>query len=249
MSARILRHLADADPVLARVIQASRPWRVKPDLDSPPFETLARAIAHQQLNGVVAERILARFVAGCGGGAFPTPEQVLAASDADLRAAGFSLAKIAALRDLATKTRSGVVPAREVLETLSDDEIVERLTTVRGIGRWTVEMLLMFQMARPDVLPVDDFGVRAGFQKAYGLRKPPKPRALAAYGERWRPYRSVAAWYMWRAIELAKAGKLPAPAEKVRMPRVTRRVKRRLRTAADRLRPSKTRAAKQRGRR
>jgi hypothetical protein len=93
---------------------------------------------------------------------------------------------------------------------------------VRGIGRWTVEMMLMFQMARPDVLPVDDFGVRAGFQKAYGLRKLPKPRALAAYGERWRPYRSVAAWYMWRAIELHKAGKLPPPAEKIRMPRVAR---------------------------
>jgi DNA-3-methyladenine glycosylase II len=246
MSARMLRHLSAADPVLAGLIAASGPYRVKPDPACPPFKALARAIAHQQLNGVVANRILERFVAGCGGGDFPTPEQVLAASDADLRAAGFSAAKMAALRDLAAKTQSGIVPARDVLETLSDDEIVERLTAVRGIGRWTVEMMLMFQMARPDVLPVDDFGVRAGFQKAYGLRKLPKPKALAAYGERWRPYRSVAAWYMWRAIELAKAGKLPPPAEKVRMPGVRRRVKRRLRTVLDRLRPSKTGAAKRR---
>jgi DNA-3-methyladenine glycosylase II len=226
MSARILRHLSAADPVLARVIAASGPYRVKPDAECPPFKALARAIAHQQLNGAVANRILERFVAGCGGGTFPTPEQVLAASDAQLRAAGFSAAKIAALRDLAAKTQSGVVPAREVLETLSDDEIVERLTAVRGIGRWTVEMMLIFQLGRRDVLPVDDFGVRAGFQRAYGLRKPPKPRVLAAYGERWKPYRSAAAWYMWRAIELWKAGKLPPPAEKVRMPRVRGRLRR-----------------------
>ncbi|MGH8309302.1 MAG: DNA-3-methyladenine glycosylase family protein [Steroidobacteraceae bacterium] len=229
MSVRITRHLATADPVMAGIIAAAGPYRIKPDRDCPPFRALARAIAHQQLNGVVANRILDRFVAGCGGGAFPTPEQVLAASDAELRAAGFSGAKIAALRDLAAKTHNGVVPSRNVLETLADDAIVERLTAVRGIGRWTVEMMLMFQLGRSDVLPVDDFGVRNGFRLAYGLRKIPTPRALAAFGERWRPYRTAAAWYLWRAIELAKAGTLPAPAEKIRMPRTGRRVRRRAR--------------------
>jgi len=239
MSARILRHLSAVDPVLAGVIAEAGPYRVKPDRTSSPFQALARAVAHQQLNGVVANRILERFVAGCGGGSFPTPERVLAASDSELRAAGFSLAKIAALRDLALKTQAGIVPAREVLETLADDVVVERLTAVRGIGRWTVEMMLMFQLGRPDVLPVDDFGVRNGFRLAYGLRKLPAPRAVAAYGERWRPHRTAASWYLWRVIELAKAGKLPAPAEKIRLPRIARRRKR-VRAVLDRLGRSKT---------
>jgi DNA-3-methyladenine glycosylase II len=226
MSVRIIRHLTTADPVMGGLIVAAGPYRLKAEKGCQPFEALARAIAHQQLNGLVASRILGRFVAGCGGGSFPTPGQVLAASDLDLRAAGFSGAKIAALRDLAIKTHAGIVPTREVLETLPDDAIVERLTAVRGIGRWTVEMMLMFQLGRPDVLPSDDFGVRNGFRLTYGLRKLPAPRVLSAFGERWRPHRTAAAWYLWRAIELAKAGTLPEPVEKTRMPRIRRRVRR-----------------------
>jgi DNA-3-methyladenine glycosylase II len=140
-----------------------------------------------------------------------------------VRAAGFSFAKIAALKDLAAKALAGVVPERPALERLDDASIIARLTEVRGVGRWTVEMLLLFHLGREDVLPVDDFGVRSGFRAAYGLRKLPHPKALALFGERWKPYRSAAAWYLWRALELERAGKLPAPAERVRLPRVAKR--------------------------
>jgi DNA-3-methyladenine glycosylase II len=198
-----------ADPVMAGLIAAAGRYRAEPLPDHPPFESLARAIAHQQLHGAAAESILARFIAACGRGGFPTPQQVLDAADAQLRGSGFSYAKIAALRDLAAKTLSGVVPARAELDTLSDLQIIERLTEVRGIGRWTVEMMLMFQLQRPDVLPVDDFGVRNGFRLAYRLRAMPRPRALAQFGERWKPYRSLAAWYLWRANDLARRKLLP----------------------------------------
>ncbi len=173
-----------------------------------PYESLARAIAHQQLNGKAAQSILTRFT-GLFGQRFPTPEELLAADRQQLRGVGFSFAKITALQDLATKTLEGIVPAAEALEALSDLAIIERLTAVRGIGRWTVQMMLMFQLQRPDILPVDDFGVRNGFRLAYGLAALPLPRALAEFGERWKPHRSLAAWYLWRAVELDKAGLLP----------------------------------------
>jgi DNA-3-methyladenine glycosylase II len=140
-----------------------------------------------------------------------------------MRAAGFSLSKIAALKDLAKKTLEGVVPERTTLADIADDEVVERISQVRGVGRWTVEMMLMFQLGRPDVLPTGDFGVRNGFRLAYGLRKMPPPKALLAYGERWRPHRTAAAWYLWRAVDLARLGKLPTPAERIRLPRTKRR--------------------------
>lgn len=215
-------HFAATDAVMARLMDAVGPYGLVPDLDCTPFRALARAIAHQQLHGAAAKSILARLVGTCGRGNFPTPRQLLAVPESDLRAIGFSRAKIAALRDLAEKCLTGVVPSRAVLERLPDAEIIARVTQVRGIGRWTVEMMLMFQLGRPDVLPVDDFGVRNGFRLAYGLRKMPAPRALAAFGERWRPYRSVASWYLWRAVELAREGRLPPPAERIRMPRVLR---------------------------
>jgi DNA-3-methyladenine glycosylase II len=198
-----------ADPIMAGLIAAAGRYRPEPMPDHPPFQTLVRAIAHQQLHGIAAERILSRFVDACGNAAFPLPQQVLDATDALLRVTGFSYAKIAALKDLAAKTLGGIVPARAELDTLSDLQIIERLTEVRGIGRWTVEMMLMFQLQRPDVLPVDDFGVRNGFRLAYRLRGMPKPRALAQFGERWQPYRSLAAWYLWRANDLARRKLLP----------------------------------------
>jgi hypothetical protein len=126
------------------------------------------------------------------------------------------------LRDLAAKTLSGIVPMREHLHTLNDLQIIERLTAVRGIGRWTVEMLLMFQLRRPDVLPVDDFGVRQGFRLAYGLKELPPPKVLAMFGERWAPHRSAAAWYLWRAVDLHRAGQLPPPAAPLKLPRLPR---------------------------
>jgi DNA-3-methyladenine glycosylase II len=223
MSRHILQHLGRVDPVLGGVIRAAGPYDNAPEAGCPPFQILAQAIAHQQLNGTAANTILKRLVDSVGQGEFPTPAQVLAAPPAQLRAAGFSFAKIAALKDLAAKALAGVVPDRATLEQLEDAVIIERLTEVRGVGRWTVEMLLLFHLGREDVLPVDDFGVRAGFRAAYGLRKLPHPKALAAWGERWKPHRSAAAWYLWRALELARAGKLPAPAERVRLPRIAKR--------------------------
>jgi DNA-3-methyladenine glycosylase II len=234
VSEHILRHLAAADPVLGGVIRAAGPYRLEPEAGCEPFQILAQAIAHQQLNGTAANTILARLVACCGQGAFPTPAQVQAAPVAQLRAAGFSFAKIAALKDLAAKALAAAVPDRGTLEQLTDEAIVERLTQVRGVGRWTVEMLLMFHLGRPDVLPIDDFGVRNGFRAAYGLRALPHPRALAAWGERWKPYRSAAAWYLWRAVELERAGTLPAPVERVRLPRIRKRRRTTARSGAPR---------------
>jgi len=225
MSQDILTHLSQADPVLGGVIRAVGPCLLEPQSDCHPFQTLARAIAHQQLNGTAANTILRRLIESCGRGQFPTPERVLAASAESLRAAGFSFAKVAALRDLADKTLAAVVPDAAALLQLSDAEIIERLTQVRGIGRWTVEMLLIFQLGRPDVLPVDDFGVQTGFRAAYGLARMPRPKAIAAWGERWRPYRSTAAWYLWRAVELKRLGTLPEPVERIRLPRLKTRVK------------------------
>jgi len=132
-----------------------------------------------------------------------TPSGIEALDDASLRGAGISGIKLAALRDLAAKSRAGIVPTQARLDRMGDEELIERLTQVRGIGRWTVEMLLMHRLGRPDILPVDDFGVRKGFAVTYGKREMPPPKALAKFGERWKPYRSVASWYLWRAADIA----------------------------------------------
>lgn len=221
------RRLAKVDPVLAGLIRAAGKFTHTPNADHTPFHALARAIAHQQLNGTAAESIFGRFVAlypnDGQAAALLEAELVLATPDEKLRAVGLSFAKIASIKDLATKTIEGTVPPYEILHTLADDEIIERLTQVRGIGRWTVEILLMFRLGRPDILPVDDFGVRNGFRLAYGLRGMPTTRALAEYGARWAPFRSVAAWYLWRAVDLHRAGKLPAPSQKTRIKLVKKR--------------------------
>ena len=212
------RRLARVDPVLANLIRAAGKFTHVPNAEHTPFHALARAIAHQQLNGIAAESIFGRFVGLYSqGAALLEAELVLQTPDEKLRSVGLSFAKIASIKDLAAKTIAGTVPAHEILHTLENEEIIERLTQVRGIGRWTVEMLLMSRLGRPDVLPVDDFGVRNGFRLAYGLRGMPTPRALAEFGARWAPYRSVAAWYLWRAVDLHRAGKLPAPTVKIRI--------------------------------
>ena len=234
MSKRIIGHLSRADAVMAGLIGAAGPYRLEADRKGTMFRALARAIAHQQLHANAANAILKRFAAACGNADFPTPADVLAAPAKDMRAAGFSLAKIAALKDLAQKSLDGIVPERAALEAIEDAAIIERITQVRGIGRWTVEMMLMFQLARPDVMPADDFGVRSGFRLTYGLRKMPTPRALTAFAERWRPHRTAAAWYLWRATELARAGTLPKPCERIRMPRMKRRGARKKKKAAKR---------------
>ena len=215
------RRLGKVDPILANVIRAAGKFTHAPNAEHTPFHTLARAIAHQQLNGIAAESIFGRFVGlyplNAKGAALLEAELVLGTADDQMRAVGLSFAKIASIKDLATKTIAGTVPPYEILHTLDDEEIIERLTQVRGIGRWTVEMMLMSRLGRPDVLPIDDFGVRNGFRLAYGLRRMPTARALAEYGARWAPFRSVAAWYLWRAVDLHKAGKLPAPTVKTRI--------------------------------
>jgi DNA-3-methyladenine glycosylase II len=199
-----IKHLAKTDPVMKRLIREVGPFTLTPRSKRSPFESLARAIAYQQLHDKAAENIVRRFVALFPTKRFPQPADVLAMNEHAIRGAGFSRAKVAALRDLAAKILDGTVPTGAIVRKLDDEAIIERLIEVRGIGRWTVEMLLIFQLGRPDVLPVDDFGVRNGFRIAYGRRSMPTPKEVRQYGERWKPYRTAAAWYLWRAADRAK---------------------------------------------
>ncbi len=207
-------HLSRVDRHLARVIARSGPCRMQQETTQSIFEALLESIIYQQLNGRAAATITGRVKAlfpentrrlrtrrGLVEG-FPTPEQILAAPEELLRSAGLSRNKMLAIRDLAAKTLDGTVPTLKQANRMSDDELVERLTSVRGIGRWTVEMLLMFRLGRPDVFPVDDYGVRNGFAKMRRLAELPKPKELMPFGDKWRPYRSVASWYLWRAAEM-----------------------------------------------
>ena len=187
--------VARRDPALGRLVDLLGPPAIRPPLEGY-FAALVRAIAFQQLAGRAAAAIHGRFLANFVEGL--TPEAVLALPEELFRSAGLSAAKTASIRDLAAKTVDGTVPL-EGLEAYSDDEIVERLSKVRGIGPWTAEMFLIFQLRRPDVWPVDDFGVRKGYAIAHELPTLPKPKELAALGELYRPYRSIAAWYCWRA--------------------------------------------------
>ena len=211
-----LEHLRAADPVLARLIDEIGPFRMRLKQAPSLFAALAEAIVYQQLNGKAAAAIFARVRA-----LFPrahqglTPQQVLRASDAKLRGAGLSQSKLLALRDLAKKAADGTIPTLAEAHKLADDVIIERLTEVRGIGRWTAEMLLIFRLGRADVLPVDDFGVRQGFAYAFKKRAQPTPKALAKYGQRWAPYRTVASWYLWRAADRAAKAR---PSAKKRIP-------------------------------
>ncbi len=198
-----LAHLTEADPLLARLIDTVGPLRIQWHPVEDPFEALARAIIYQQLSGKAAATIFGRVVSLFPDGAFPHPRALLEVEEAALRGAGMSRAKVAAVRDLARKTLSGLVPTRKDLLEMPDDEIVSRLVQVRGIGVWTAEMLL-FGMGRPDVFPVTDLGVRKGFMLTFGLDDLPAPSALRTHGERWRPFRSAASWYLWRAVDLAE---------------------------------------------
>jgi len=198
------QHLAHVDPVMDRLIREVGPCTLKPRRRRSPFESLVRAIAYQQLHDRAAESILRRFIALFPGRRFPRPLEVLAMPTDAIRQAGFSGAKIAALRDLAVKTLDGTVPTSRVIRRLDDHAIVQRLIAVRGVGRWTVDMLLIFQLGRPDVLPADDYGVRNGYRLTYGLEAIPTPKQMQRRGEIWKPYRTVAAWYLWRAADRAK---------------------------------------------
>ncbi|MGA9779156.1 MAG: DNA-3-methyladenine glycosylase family protein [Limisphaerales bacterium] len=201
------KHLAASDPVMRRLIHEFGPCELEPETRRSPFQSLVLAVAHQQLHSAAANTILSRFKKLFPHRKFPRPEDLTDVTDGQIRACGFSLAKIKAIRDIAEKTLAGVVPTSRQIIKLSDDEIIMRLTEVRGVGRWTVEMLLIFLLGRPDVLPADDFGVRTGFSQAYKKRDLPKVKDLLAFGERWRPHRTTAAWYLWQAANAARKKK------------------------------------------
>jgi DNA-3-methyladenine glycosylase II len=225
-SAAAVKQLSAADPRLGELIRRAGPFTLRLKSAHSPFESLLESIVYQQLNGRAAATILRR-VLEVSGGLHPSPQALLDTPDIQLRGAGLSGNKLLALRDLAAKTMDGTVPTLERIRRMSDDEIVERLTAVRGIGRWTVEMLLMFRLGRPDVLPVTDFGVRKGFHLTFQRKNAftstpfggkkvvtqadlPTAEQMIRRAEKWKPWRSIASWYMWRACDL-QAGTIVQP--------------------------------------
>jgi DNA-3-methyladenine glycosylase II len=198
---KAIDYIARTDPRFAALIKRARRFDVIANKLVRPFDALAESIAYQQLNGKAAATIWGRVRALYPKRKWLDPELVLKTPDETLRACGLSRSKTAALKDLAAKTLDGTVPNRRQLVRMTDEEIIERLTKVRGIGRWTVEMLLLFELGRIDVWPVADYGVQKGFAKTFGRRKLPTPKQFQKIGEKWRPYRSIAAWYFWRALD------------------------------------------------
>ncbi len=196
------RCLAEADSKLGDLMARVGPFSMRPEPTQSLFAALARSIVYQQLTGKAAATILARVIQASGQRGFPPPRALLDISPERLRQAGLSAAKTAALKDLAARTLDGTVPSLAKIRRMDDEEIIQRLTTVRGIGRWTVEMLLIFRLGRPDVLPLNDLGVRKGFALTFRRGKLPDAETMVRRGRRWRPYRSVASWYLWRALEL-----------------------------------------------
>lgn len=202
MSELAVKHLSKADRTMAALIRRVGECAWKPSKRRSPYEALVQSVAYQQLNGVAAATIFGRFKALYPGKRFPTPHEVLATTDERLRSAGLSRAKVAAIKDIAAKTVEGVVPDSRSISRMDDATIISQLTTVRGVGPWTVEMLLIFKLGRLDILPITDFGVRKGFALTYGRKELPKPAELLEHGEIWRPYRTIASWYLWRALDI-----------------------------------------------
>ena len=196
------RHLGEADPQLATLIRQVGAFRLRPVPTQSLFSALLRSIVYQQLSGKAAATILGRVNRIFAPRGTPTPGNLLAVAPERLRAAGLSAAKTLAVRDLAARTLDGTIPSLARIRRMEDEEIIQRLTTVRGIGRWTAEMLLIFRLGRPDVLPLTDLGVRKGFGLTFRRGRLPTSAMMSRRGERWRPYRSAASWYLWRALEL-----------------------------------------------
>lgn len=201
--AEAVRHLSSRDERLKRLIAETVPFQIDVADAQSPYEVLLESIAYQSISGKAAATIFGRIKALSSHGRPPSPEEMLQIPKGKLRKAGLSGAKVLAMKDLAKKALQGIVPTLEQAQSLSDEELVERLISVRGIGAWTVEMFLIFRLGRPDVLPIHDLGVKKGWSVAYGKKYMPKPKELLKFGERWRPYRTVASWYMWRAFERA----------------------------------------------
>lgn len=198
--AAALRHLRGADPVLAALIDRVGPFRLELQPADSLFEALLRSIIYQQLHGKAAATIHGRVLALLAPRGGPTPAALARTTDDELRAAGLSRAKLAAVRDLATQCHAGIVPSLRDAAALGDDDLVARLTTVRGVGPWTVHMLLIFTLARPDVMPTGDFAIRLAFKQLYGKRRDPSPALILRHARAWQPYRSVASWYLWRSL-------------------------------------------------
>ena len=198
-----VRHLSERDQVLKALIAEMAPFKIDVADEESPYEVLLESIAYQSISGKAASTIYGRIKALGENGRPPTPEKMLKIPPTKLRKAGLSGAKVLAMKDLAKKAIDGIVPTHDEALKLSDEELVERLVSVRGIGAWTVEMFLIFRLGRPDVLPIHDLGVKKGWSVTYGKKHMPKPKELLKFGERWRPYRTVASWYMWRAFERA----------------------------------------------
>ena len=224
-TAAALKHLSAADPKLARLIQLAGPFTMRIAGTQSPFEALVESIIYQQLHGKAAATIHRRLIESFApvltlevAGTHPSPQQILDCPNEQLRAAGLSANKSLALRDLAAKTIDGTVPTLTRIRRMSDEAIIEHLTQVRGIGRWTVEMFLIFRLSRPDILPTSDYGVRKGFALTFQGLKPttkvtpallPTPAEMERRAKRWQPWRSVASWYLWRACDLANTDKKP----------------------------------------
>jgi DNA-3-methyladenine glycosylase II len=200
---RALQHLAERDTCLERLIAEMRPFELQVEEMRSPYEALLKSITYQSISRKAAATIFGRLKMLGGNGRAPAPEAMLAIRTPVLRKAGLSGGKVLAMKDLARKALAGVVPTLAQARTMSDEELVERLVSVRGIGAWSVEMFLIFRLGRPDVLPIHDLGVRKGWSVTYGKKHMPSPAELLAFGERWRPYRTVASWYLWRAFERA----------------------------------------------
>jgi 3-methyladenine DNA glycosylase/8-oxoguanine DNA glycosylase len=217
--AEATRWLSERDEHLKRLIAETRAFELRLRAAPSPYDALVEAITYQSISGKAASTIFKRLKALGANGRVPAPEEMLRLRTPVLRKVGLSGAKVLAMKDLARKTIAGVVPTLAQARKLSDDELVERLVSVRGIGAWSVEMFLIFRLGRPDVLPIHDLGVKKGWSITYGKKHMPAPKELLAFGERWRPYRTIASWYMWRAFE--RAGH--ATTNKIRPARQTRR--------------------------
>jgi DNA-3-methyladenine glycosylase II len=216
-ASQAISDLSSADPKLGKLIERAGPFQLRVASTQSPFEALVESIIYQQLHGKAAAAIHRRMIESfhdiCGIGSHPTAQHLLDCPNEQLRAAGLSKNKMLALRDLAAKTIDGTVPDLKHIRRMSDEAIIEHLTQVRGVGRWTVEMLLIFRLGRPNVLPVDDYGVRKGFALTFGKLKPtdkvtpmdlPKPDVMQRRAKKWQPWCSIASWYLWRACDLAK---------------------------------------------
>ena len=196
-------HLTKVDKKLGKIIAQHGPCGLEPRPARSPYEALVRAIAHQQLHGKAAETILGRFL-DLYKGTFPTPQQILKTPHEKLRGVGFSNSKVLAIQDIAQKAKDGVVPTWEEALTLSDEELIARLVTIRGVGQWTVEMFLIFTLGRLDIFPADDYGVKVGVKHLYKHDDMPHKKMMLEQSLKWQPYRSVAAWYFWRVADSLK---------------------------------------------